>query len=230
MLSRVRSRILLVSPAGGLSSTLAAPLSAAGYETVLAADFRSARIALNQRPDLVIADVKLGAYNGLHLAIRAAATLTPAMVIGDSDPVLEADAARQQAVYVTTPLDAEHILTVVARLVDISWQTRRAARKQVRGLNAFADDLEARLLDVSYHGMRLEAADSRQADLPMCFVVRLPQFSFTCHVQRVWTAPAANDRDGRVTWYGATVSAADSEGVLAWRDLVDALPGLAATL
>jgi hypothetical protein len=73
--------------------------------------------------------------------------------------------------------------------------------------------------------MRIESAGARHAALPAHFILRLPQFSFTCRVQRVWTAPAANDRDGKATWCGASVAAADSETARAWRALVDQLPG-----
>lgn len=225
-----RARILLVSSPGGFSVTLASPLAAAGYEPVLASDFASAKAVLSERPDLLIADVKLGAYNGLHLAIRAASIGTPAIIVGDPDRVLEAEAEQQHAMYLTTPLDAERSLSVVSRVLEASRQTRRSARKQVPWLDALVDDIQARLVDVSYDGMRIETAAPQHTALPLYFVVRLPQFNFACRVQRVWMAPVmGSNAGGAVVWCGATVAASDREASSAWRNLVDRIPPLSTT-
>jgi DNA-binding response OmpR family regulator len=227
MLTGRQPRVLLVSPPGGVSGTLAARLSAAGYEPLVASDFAGARTVLNDRPDLLVTDVKLGEFNGIHLAIVAGSRGTPAIVIGDPDPVLERDAERQQALYLTTPLDVENILVTIARLLKISRQTRRSTRKHIPGLDVLAGGLQARLLDVSYDGMRFEAAATQ---LPRYFVVRLLQFNFVCRVRRVWTAPVDGESETRATMRcGAAVALTDDETAYAWRALVDAMPGVAMT-
>src|SRR5258708_30583504 len=100
----IATQVLLVGRSGGLACTLAPDLSAAGYRTLVASDFGEAKALLAKRPSLLITEVKLGAYNGLHLAIRARAVGTPTLVIGDLDLVLQADAERQNALYVTPPI------------------------------------------------------------------------------------------------------------------------------
>ena len=46
-------------------------LEASGHSVVFALDFDAAvKALLEQPPDLLIADVRLDAYNGLHLAAR----------------------------------------------------------------------------------------------------------------------------------------------------------------
>ena len=60
-------RVLLVGPSSGLVQSLAAVLTSAGYELHVVADFIKARTLLDAHPDLLITELKLGIYNGLHL-------------------------------------------------------------------------------------------------------------------------------------------------------------------
>jgi NAD(P)-dependent dehydrogenase (short-subunit alcohol dehydrogenase family) len=218
------AQVLLVGRSGGVASSLASDLAAAGYQTFVASEFGEAKALLANRPSVLITEIKLGAYNGLHLAIRARALGTPTLVIGDPDPVLEADAKRQRAVYVTPPIDPQRVLGLVSELLDAAGRTRRSPRKQVPVLEALANDVRARLLDVSYEGMRLEAIDMQGEALPPYFEVRLPRFNFVCRVQRIWTSPSTDDRAH--VWCGAALTAGD-ETARAWRVLVDTMPGSA---
>jgi hypothetical protein len=223
-------RLLLVSPPDGVTRTLARSLEAAGYSPMVVSDFSTAQEILSTRPELLIAELKLGAYNGLHLAIRAGVQGTPAIVVGDADPVLEAEAKRQQATYLTLPLDVGRALGVVGELLSVAARTRRSPRKQVPLLDAFVNDVPARVLDVSYEGMRLEADEASSSALPESFRVSLPHFNFSCDVQRVWMLPLAAEGDRRSgISCGAELSMGDADTALAWRMLVDALPGLAVT-
>ena len=59
------------------------------------------------RPDIVITDVRLGAFNGLQLAILARDVRPDAQVIvisGFDDPVLKEDARRIGATYLVKPV------------------------------------------------------------------------------------------------------------------------------
>jgi hypothetical protein len=219
-------RVLLVTPSGG-SQTLAAALRGAGYELRIVADFAVAKSELAGRPELLITEVKLGAYNGLHLAIRANSQKTPAIVIGDADPVFEAEAQRQSAAYLITPIEPEVVVATARKLMVGSQHTRRSPRKQVPRLDVLVNDRPARLMDVSYEGIRLEAQDAVPHDLPSMFELRLPDFNFACQVQRVWSAPVQDEGSG--VYCGGAVSV-DVETAVAWRSLVDELPGLAVTL
>jgi len=214
-------QVLLVGRSGGVATALASSLVAAGYEILEASEFGEAKALLAKRPSVLITEIKLGAYNGLHLAIRARAFGTPALVIGDPDPVLEADAKRQRALYVTPPLNPQRVLGLVSELLDAAGRTRRSPRKQAPVLEALANDLHARLLDVSYEGMRLEAIDMQGEALPPYFEVRLPRFNFVCRVRRIWTSPSTDDRAH--VWCGAALTAGD-ETARAWRVLVDRMP------
>ena len=161
-------------------------------------DFVVAKTLLEARPDFLIAELKLGAYNGLHLAIRAAGQGTPAIIVGDADPVLQAEAERYKAAFLKTPS--------TRRVSSFLWvnrgflaRKRRSPRKPVSVLDAFVDDIHARLLDVSYEGMRIETSEKELAGLPPHFTLRLPLFNFSCRAQRVWTA-SPSGRVGHGVW------------------------------
>ena len=218
-------RVLLVCAPEGVARTFAAPLAEADCDVVAARDFPSARAALAQRPTLLITDLKLGAYNGLHLAIRAGMVGTAAVVIGHADPVLQADADRHNAIYLTVPLDMPRVFADLRKLLEATVQSRRSERRQVTGLEAVIDRSPARVVDVSYHGMRIETSRPAAETLPPYFLVRLPQLNFACQVQRIWTAPAESASQTTAIWCGAAIAAADLAASSRWRLLVDGLPG-----
>jgi hypothetical protein len=193
----------------------------------VADDFATAKETLGTCPDLLITELKLGAFNGLHLAIRAGAQGTPTIILGEPDPVLEAEARRQHAEYFTPLADHGEIITAVRELLAAATHTRRSPRKQVPLLDAFVNEIPVRLLDVSYEGMRLQAPNADSAMLSPQFTVRLPLFNFSCDVQRVWTASVESGGDASGVSCGAELSKENADAVLAWRALVDAMPGLA---
>ncbi|HWC30900.1 MAG TPA: hypothetical protein VG845_12545, partial [Dehalococcoidia bacterium] len=61
--------------------------------------FAAARSRLRALPDVLITEVRLADYNGLHLALYAQADGIPTIVLGDADPVAEAQAAEFGATF-----------------------------------------------------------------------------------------------------------------------------------
>jgi DNA-binding response OmpR family regulator len=220
-------RVLVVAPSRPLARALAATLKSGRYAPVVVSDFIVAKTLLEARPDFLISELKLGAYNGLHLAIRAAGQGTPAIIIGDADPVLEAEAVRYKATFLKSPVDPEHVLVLMRAIRASSQQKRRSPRKQVGVLDAYVNEVRARLLDVSYEGMRLESSETELSALPPLVTVRLPLFNFSCRVQRVWTSQPSNEGSGVAC--GAELSTSDADTAVAWRVLVDSLPGASLT-
>ncbi len=212
--------ILLVAPTRQVADMLSPALAAAGHQTIVTRDFDEAKALLSGRPKLLITEIKLGAYNGLHLAIRAEAIGTPTVVIGDSDPVLERDARRIHAAYLTLPLDRDRAVSVATELLERAVKERRSSRRRVKDVDALANDWQAQLVDVSYEGMRLEAGAN--PGLPKYFEVRVPRFNFSCQVERIWTSPGVIDATHLCC--GAALFPSNLETALAWRALVDALP------
>ena len=100
-------RILVVAQSTSLASTLLTWLGDSQDEIVVANTFAAAKHHLATRPDLLIAEVKLGEYNGLHLALRGRALEIPAIVIGAADEAFSRQAEQLGAQYVATEgLDA----------------------------------------------------------------------------------------------------------------------------
>jgi DNA-binding NtrC family response regulator len=110
------STILVVSTDAGLAPTLRL-LVLAGYEARGATTFEdAARLLATSSPDLLIADERLGAYNGLHLVLRGRAEhpdMRAIVTTSFKDPCVEAEATRMNAGCFVKPRDpAEWLLPI----------------------------------------------------------------------------------------------------------------------
>lgn len=167
---------------------LAEMLADAGYSVVTAGSFQEARGILRETPpDLLIADVRLGAFNGLQLVINYR---VPAIVItGYADSVLEAEARRVGADYLVKPVHPDELLALIREKLGTTppefTTPRRWTRKQVSGLTAQVDDRPAKVVDVSYGGVKLEIRQSEGAEPPESFQLQLPN-SMSLHADLVW--------------------------------------------
>src|SRR6476619_5536155 len=66
-------------------------------------------------PDLLIADVRLGAFNGLQLLVSSPRSVPAIVITGFADPVLESDARQHGADYVLKPVTPSVLLDMVRR-------------------------------------------------------------------------------------------------------------------
>jgi DNA-binding response OmpR family regulator len=109
--------VLLVYSDKTVLRQLMASLTTEGYEVAAATSFKEAQDYLAAfRPDLLVAAVRLGAFNGIGLALRARATQANlAVVITDVayDAVLAHEAGRLEAPYVVNPLESSAFLSNV---------------------------------------------------------------------------------------------------------------------
>jgi DNA-binding NtrC family response regulator len=108
---------LIVARNPVVGNALIAWLSMSGFEIVLVTTFEAARRQLAERPSLLVTELKLGEYNGLHLALRASAAKIPAIVLGTADAVLQRDADRLGATYFTGLPTREEFSKTVADIV-----------------------------------------------------------------------------------------------------------------
>ena len=114
--------------------------------------------------------MRLGAFNGLQLLVSSPRSVPAIVITGFADPVLESDARQHGAEYVLKPVTPSVLLDMIRRrLVQIEqskFETlRRFDRKTVPGgLAVRIDDLDARILDISYGGLRFEMP--RVGELP----------------------------------------------------------------
>ena len=94
-------------------------LAAAGYETLGATSFEDGRRLLLAPPvpDVVVADVRLGRYNGLQLVVLRPQATAAIVISGHWDEVLEAEARQHGAVFLQKPLVTPALVETVARLI-----------------------------------------------------------------------------------------------------------------
>ena len=217
------TQVLIVGTSAERSAAMVNLLMGSGHDVIAALGFKKAVRALaDHSPDLLISEVRLGAFNGLHLVIRCRIT-HPAMrtIVLDRtyDSGLEFDAQRHGAVYLVEPVDEVELLAQVSRMRAEITPQRRWPRKQLAGgsLVAHVAHGPARVVDLSYGGLRLELLE--KADAASGFDVALPGFGITVRAKPVWTCPAPSGW----FWCGAELSEANPEALSVWRRLVDSV-------
>jgi DNA-binding response OmpR family regulator len=108
-----RHHVVIVAQNPALATALLSWLGSAGYELAIVTTFAAAKALLETKPALVISELKLGEYNGLHLALKARAVGIPAIIVGPHDPVLQKDADELGATYLTSVLRRSQVLELV---------------------------------------------------------------------------------------------------------------------
>ena len=222
---QVRRKILIVDDNEAARTGLATILERADFAVFTAATFVDGRNALlKESPDLLIADVRLGEYNGLQLLATSARPTPSIIVTGHPDPVLEADARAMGADFLVKPVSPSALVELVRRKLASQEQpvfrpARKWERKQVSGsLPARVGDEPARVLDVSYGGLRLELDRKPERPVPTSFTLDFPNSGLSVPVDVVWTT-----RVGEEHWVcGASVVQAEEAAARAWQGLVDA--------
>jgi DNA-binding NtrC family response regulator len=135
-----RQQILIVAQSEGLATSLFSWLGAAGYEVAIVTTVAAAKLHLDAHPELVIAEVKLGEYNGLHVALHARALGIAALVLGHPDAVLERDAQEFGVSYRHLPVRRPELLRFVTDSVQPApdrEQTRPATTSNLLWTPAF---------------------------------------------------------------------------------------------
>jgi DNA-binding response OmpR family regulator len=112
----MRARILIVDDDQAYLAGMKELLEDAGYEVFLAGSFEDGKLVLrDHRPDLLIVDVRLGAFNGLQLLSTAQVHIPAIVVTGFDDTVLRADANVFGASYLVKPISPAALLALIDR-------------------------------------------------------------------------------------------------------------------
>jgi CheY-like chemotaxis protein len=223
---RPSRRVLVVSRSAQERDLLLGWLQSVGADLspIVVGDFQEARAQIEtSAPDLIVSDVKLGAYNGLHLVIsaRGLGLRSKSILIGDEDVVLRKEAEREGATYLVTPVRQDVFCAAAIALLPAVRTPRRLARKRV-AVDAIVAGIHVSLVDLSYEGLRLEVPDPGGITLPPFFTVHVQRFNVECRVKNVWTLlPEGRD----VLMCGAALPAFHAPNE-SWRHLVDAVPGI----
>jgi DNA-binding response OmpR family regulator len=198
-------------------------LRRAGFDTECVSTFEAARPRLTAAsPDVLVSDVHLGEFNGLHLAIvgRDRRPALVAIVVGPPDSVLAREAAQHGATYLNEPATEDALLArLTTRLQEVG-RHRRWPRKHVaETVTAEWGDASARIVDLSYGGLRLEVADAdAKTPTPGSGVrVSLPDYGVSIDAALVWVERAPSGH----LHCGASIDRLSPAVTTAWRQVVD---------
>jgi DNA-binding response OmpR family regulator len=219
MAAGVPRKILVVDDQPAIRSGLKQLLEIAGYQVVVAGSFAEGRFALSEAvPDLLISDVRLGEFNGIQLVATTARAIPSIIITGFPDPVLEAEARRLGAEFLIKPVESKTLIALIKRKLEAA-SKRRWERKAVReDLHVRVNDSPARVLDISYGGVKFELARGGNWPVPPSFQLELPDTGVSVPVDVVWTV-RCDDR-----WLcGAALAVADEPATLAWHAMVDGI-------
>lgn len=98
-------RVLIVDDDEACLSGLAQLIENAGHVVLTASTFEEGRRMLrNDAPDMLIADVRLGSFNGLQLIATNELKIPVIVISGFDDAVLQAEARAMGADYLVKPV------------------------------------------------------------------------------------------------------------------------------
>jgi DNA-binding NtrC family response regulator len=113
--------VLVVEDDPDLLAVMMTVMESAGYDVTGADSFETAQVALRRPPDVLVTDIRLGAYNGLQLIMRGRAInphLRAIVVTGYRDSVVKREAEALDAIHLEKPVDPARLLEEVAHAID----------------------------------------------------------------------------------------------------------------
>ena len=195
----------------------------AGYNVTAAATYDAGKRLLGLSSyDLLITDVRLRGFNGLHL-VKQSRVDYPEMAVmiitGYEEPMMELEAGRYHAQFIRKPINPQAFLNAVQESLGNVRRQRRWPRKRVvGGFRVTAAGRPAAVVDVCYGGLRLELPG--RTTLPSTFDVEVAGIGLHLEVEPVWSQPS-DDLAGTV--FGAALSSDATPAARTWRAIVDRL-------
>jgi DNA-binding response OmpR family regulator len=213
------AEILVVSADSHVLSDRVNALRRAGFSARASSSFPDARRMLEKgpAPEMLVTDVRLGPYNGLHLVAVARVEFPRAfaIVIGAADHVLEVEASGLGARYVSAPVTSQELQVTIAEVMAVERPRRRWPRKRLPlDVPAVIGGLPGRLLDVSYGGACLEVFGGSMPAEAIDIVI--PELGMDLQGLRVWAHRADPLQPLSC---GVALSTADQR----WQQYVDAV-------
>jgi len=216
-------KVLIVDDDEPTRAGLAMLLMDAGFEVIAASTVPVAiKLLADEHPNLLLVDIRLGDYNGLHLVAMRRDPIPAIVLTGFADPAIEADARRLGAEFLLKPIAPAALTALVKRLLSEGGRMgpsmpRRWSRKPLRReVRVDIDNAAARMLDVSYGGVCVEFQRSAAAGPPGMFKMNVPPADLPVPVEVVWSR-----RRDATTWVCGGMVREDQ--FMNWRTLVDSL-------
>jgi DNA-binding NtrC family response regulator len=111
--------VLFVEPEPSHRDVVQRLLLSLGFRVIVVETFFDARSAMDSEPPrLLVTELRLGAYNGLHLVVRGKQRrqdMAAVVVTEWTDPLLQDEAELQGATFVPKPVTEPEFLAAVAR-------------------------------------------------------------------------------------------------------------------
>jgi DNA-binding response OmpR family regulator len=218
-------RILVVEPDSVIASGVVQVLASAGHRVAWVDTFADAIwVSAAGAPDMVIAALRLGAYNGLHLLMHVR-THDPnlAVLIMCDDDDYTADIRRFGARRVAKPINPSLLGAVVSQLLATCSPhdpggLRIWPRKPTQ-LTATIEDANACVVELSYGGIRL-SLDRPPNDAQTSIEIKLPSLGVSVQAVSRWVRRAD---DGSSWLCGAEVALPTPAAARTWRRVVASL-------
>ena len=213
-------KVLVVDDDDATRELITAALTWEGYEAIGVNDVPAAMQAIEQmKPDLLITDIRLDAYNGLQLLAMAPAAIPAIVLTGFADPVIEAEARGLGAEYLIKPISPSALCKIVARKIAAAAQNgtficaRRWPRRWLRPpVPVRIGNATGRLVDVSDGGARMHVDTIVGAGLPstLSLAVTSSQTAIPLGIvwkrrvsDTMWECGASVSEDMRNLWVSA---------------------------
>ena len=216
-------RVLVLEDDEHALSGIVELLRDAGHNVTGAATYDAAKRLLAVSPfDLLVSDVRLRSFNGLHLVMQTRTDhpeIGVIIITGYDDPLIDMEAHRYHAQLVRKPIrPAEFLRTVNEALAKVRRQRRWPRKRVVGGFRVTVKGRPAAVVDVSYGGLRLELPEP--APVSESFDVEVAGIGLHLEVQAV-RSQASDQSTG--TLCGATLAAEHTPSARTWRAIVDRL-------
>ena len=220
----IAATVLLVDTDPEERSSYTTALTRFANRVCVAATFTQAKSTLLEEcPDVLVTQVRLGEFNGIHLAAWGRRHLPDlrTVIIGQSDPTLEADVHASGLTFFLQHNDVKTMLHATLEAVVRENPRRRWLRKRLASsLVAHINGSPSLVLDVSYGGLRVQTLAPFVADVDRRVALDIPALGIRTDITCRWVTPLGAPGP---YWCGATVNDVDIRAGSRWRVLVDAL-------
>jgi hypothetical protein len=216
--------VLLVDTDSTELATYAAALTAVTPRVYTASTFALAKSALLEaRPDVLVTQVRLSEFNGIHLGLwgRGRLPTLRVVIVGQSDPNLETEAQTSGFFYLRFN-DEQAIVQATLEALAREQPRRRWQRKQLPlSLAGEIDGTPALVLDVGYGGVRMQIQGPFHAEPDTRMPLNIPALGVDIETTCRWIT---SDNVSGSSSCGVSLSESDTHPGSRWRALVDALP------
>jgi len=215
------SHILVVDDDPGRRHEIVGVLKQRDYTVDSSQSVEEAYVRITEQPiSLVVAGIRVGSMNGLQFIVGCRGRrpdIAGVVVAGQPEDVSEMDAWRHGVTVTFRTLKPEHFLIVIAEKLASVRRRQRWPRKKVTSyVPMHVERVPARLLDVSYGGLRFQL-EGESYGLRSPIRIEIPVSKLSVDAELVWSARAL---DGATCLCGVMLTE-ERNADHAWRAFVD---------